>query len=103
MRRNNAPRTAPHGRPNALPAGKRFTVSGTVAAAVVGHALLAALVFPVAVAGAAVVAAGVGLAVGAARRRDTDTPLRLLRRAGDDADDPRHALDHTAPCHGANC
>ncbi len=103
MRRNDSRTTAPHGRPNALPAGKHSTVSGTVAAAVVGHALLAALVFPVAVAGAAVVAAGVGLAVGAARRRDTDTPLRLLRRASVDTDDSRHAPDHTAPCHGANC
>jgi uncharacterized membrane protein len=53
MRRNDSRTTAPHGRPNALPAGKHSTVSGTVAAAVVGHALLAALVFPVAVAGAA--------------------------------------------------
>jgi dolichol kinase len=101
MRQTDSRTTAPHGRTNTTPAGKQSTVRGTVAAAVVGHTLLAALVFPVAVAGVAVVAAGVGLAVRAARRRDTDTPLRLLRRASADGDD-RGVGDHT-PCHGANC
>ena len=107
MEQNDSRTTAPHGRTNVLPAGKQPTLRGTVAAAAVGHALLAALVFPVAVAGVAVVVAGVGLVVAALRRHDADTTLRLLRRAGSDATahDARRGPDHTdaTPCRGANC
>jgi hypothetical protein len=98
MMRQPGSRTTARNGTNVTPVGKHPTVFGTVAAAVVGHVLVVALVFPMAVAGVILAAVVVGLVAKTVHRGDTDASLGLLSRAN--AEKSGHARDHTAPRRG---